>query len=176
MIVISHKIADKSLNITSILSPGSNDENTSIISNRKKYQNSPTVEHPLKSFHLTNPSLMACRNSFLELFPISFFFLWQKGKKKGVKQLCCYNLGIAKHLYTYNSDAHTLKGVSIRFPLLKCTNWSWRFQVVPQVEANTSFMSLVSMLIVYVILQLFNLLCLFEHDAKIQIFLNKTAQ
>lgn len=57
----------------------------------------------------------------LKIFSHRHFLFATPGKKKGVNQLCCYNLGIAKHLYTYNSEAHTLEGVSIRFPLLKCT-------------------------------------------------------
>lgn len=51
------------------------------------------------------------------------------GKKKGVNQLCCYNLGIAKHLYTYNSEAHTRRrkhSLSTAEAYIR----NWRFQVV----------------------------------------------
>lgn len=51
------------------------------------------------------------------------------------------HLDIAKHQYPYNSEAHTSKGVNIRFPLLMDT-LKLAISEVSQVEANTSFMSL----------------------------------
>ena len=108
MIVKSHSNAPKTLNIVNKKFVEGNEKSMNIsISNRKKYQNSSFVEHPLKSFHLTNPSLMACRNAFSDLLFIMIVFLRQKEQKERCESTLLPHLGIAKHLFSYNSEAHT---------------------------------------------------------------------
>ena len=49
---------------------------------------------------------------------IIFFFFCDNRQKERCETTLLLHLGIAKHLYSYNSEAHTYLGASIRFLLL----------------------------------------------------------